>query len=841
MSAPAERIVGAPQVRVDAWGKVSGETRYVDDLRLPELWHGAAVRSPVARGRIRAIGRDPAFNWSRVTVVTAADLPGPNVVAMIADDHPILASGGVDFAAQAIVLIAAPDPLTLGAALAAVRLEIEELAPVLTVEDALSGAIAIHGADNVLAEHAIRHGDVEAGLASADRIITGTYRTGHQEHLYLEPNGVIAIPHAGGALEIVGSLQCPYYVHAALERALGLPAERIAVRQAPTGGAFGGKEDYPSVLALHAALLARACGHPVKIVHDRTEDMRATTKRHPSIVRHRTGVMADGTLVAADIDVLLDGGAYVTLSPVVLSRSILHATGVYRWPAARIRGRAVATNTPPNGAFRGFGAPQSLFAIERHMDRIALALGIEPLELRRRNLLRGGDRLPFGQELADHEIGARLVLERVLAVSGYERKRARRSRDSAPASGDAPAAGLRLAANGAERRAQADEPLRGVGLALYLHGGGFTGAGEERIMGRARVRFVPDPHAASGAVEVLVSNVEMGQGASTVLAMIAAEALGLPLERVRHPLPDTRVVPDSGPTVASRTTMIVGRIVVDACARMVRELADALARREGVEPGRVLARDGRLVVRGEAGDAAGDAAPSAAGERDLGDFASCAAWFAGAIGELVGEATYEPPPGLAWDEERYQGTAYKAYSWGADVAEVEVDPITWAVTPVRITSVVEIGRAINPVAAIGQVEGGQLQALGWGIMEEIKTEHGRYLNDRLATYIIPTALDAPAMEIELAELPYARGPYGAKGLGELPMDGGAAAFAAAIQDATGQFHDRIPVTPERMFALARAGDARTATGGDGNCGARDCGARDCGAADRGADGAGGAP
>ncbi len=800
MRAPELRIVGTPQVRIDAWGKVSGETRYVDDLRVPGAWHGGVVRSPAARGRIRAIHRDPAFDWSRVAVVTAVDLPGPNAVAMIAHDHPILAAGRVDFVAQAIVLIAAPDGATLQAALAAVRVEIEELPAVLTVEEALRCTIAIHEADNILAEHAIVHGDVEAALGRADRVIAGTYHTGYQEHLYLEPNGIIAFPGEAGAIEIVGSLQCPYYIHTALQHALGLPAEKIVVRQAPTGGAFGGKEDYPSVLALHAALLARACGRPVKIVHDRSEDIRATTKRHPAVVHHRTGVMSDGTLVAADIDVILDGGAYVTLSPVVLSRSILHAAGVYRWPAARIRGRAVATNTPPNGAFRGFGAPQSLFAIERQMDRIALELGLEPLELRRRNLLRAGDRLPFGQELAEHEIGAQLVLERALALSGYEGKRRRGHRRPVLASAaQVPESPAR--ADGA--RAATDEPLRGVGLALYLHGGGFTGAGEEKIMGRARVRFAPDEDGVGGAVEVLVSNVEMGQGASTALAMIAAEALGLPLDRVRHPHPDTAQVPDSGPTVASRTTMIVGRIVVDACAAMVRLLAGALARREGVEPRLVQARDGRLVVVNPAG-AAATANGAEGADRDLGSFETCATWHARAVGELVGEAIYQPSSDLVWDEQHYRGMAYKAYSWGADVAEVEVDPVTWTVRPVRITSVVEIGRAINPVAAIGQIEGGQLQALGWGIMEEIKTERGRYLNDRMATYIIPTSLDAPAIEVEITGMPYERGPFGAKGLGELPMDGGAGAFAAAIQDATGRFHDRIPITPERLHALAQA-------------------------------------
>ncbi len=775
MSAEKLHVVGTGPVRVDAWGKVSGRTRYVDDLHAPGAWLGATVRSPVARGRIRAIGRDPAFDWSQVVVVTAADILGPNVVAMITEDHPILASEQVHFVGEAVALLAAPDRITLQRALAAITLEIDERTPVLSVEEALRADRVIHGTDNVLAAYTIERGDPATAMARADRIIEGTYRTGYQEHLYLEPNGVIALPHADGAIEIVGSLQCPYYIHTAMMRALDLPAEKIIVKQAPTGGAFGGKEDYPSVIALHAALLARAAGRPVKIVYDRSEDIRATTKRHPSVVRHRTGVMADGTFVASEIDVVLDGGAYVTLSPVVLSRSILHAGGVYRWPDIRIRGRAVATNTPPNGAFRGFGAPQSLFAVERHVDRIARELGIEPLELRRRNMMRPGDGFAFGQTLREEELGAHLVLERVLALSGYEQKRAE---IGSPAR--------------AHTVADPDRPLRGVGLSLYLHGGGFTGAGEERIAGKARVVFEPDPGGDDGVIEVLVSNVEMGQGTTTMLAMLVAEGLGIGVERVRQAQPDTSRVPDSGPTVASRTTMVVGRIVLDACDAMAQRLRAALADREGVAAEAIHLQRGRFQ----------------SGGRDLGAFGACAAWFTREIGPLVGEAAYRPPPGLVWDEAHYQGTAYKAYSWGADVAEVEVDPATWTVKPVRITTVVEIGTVIHPILAAGQVEGGQFQAMGWGLMEEVKTQRGRYLNDRMATYIIPTPLDMPPIQVEMAELPYARGPFGAKGLGELPMDGGAPAFAAAVEHATGLFPDQIPVTPERLHELAGARDAR---------------------------------
>ena len=748
-------LIGTSPVRLDGWEKVSGEARYVDDLSIPGMWVGGTVRSPVASGKIVALRRDPSFDFSRVVVVTASELPGPNVVAMIREDHPVLAADRVRFVAEPIALVAAPDKPTLAAALTAIEVDIQPGEPVLTIEDALAGKGPVWGDDNILAEYGIGSGDLEAGFAEADLIVEGTYRTGHQEHLYLETNGMVAVPRGDGGVEVIGSLQCPYYVLNALTRALSLPPEKVIVRQVATGGAFGGKEDFPSVPAAHAATLALRARHPVKIVYERTEDIRATTKRHPSRVHVRTGVKRDGTLVAADIDVVLDGGAYTTLSPVVLSRAILHAGGPYRIPNVAIRGRAVATHTAPNGAFRGFGAPQTLFAIERHMDRIASRVGVDPVTVRRRNLLTTGDQLPCGQIL--HEpVAAGLVLDRALALSDYEGKRGKRS----------PSANART--------------LTGVGLSVYYHGGGFTGGGEERIRGKASVRFSRE-----GRIEILVSNVEMGQGATTVLCMIAAQALGLPLEMVTHPYPDTSRVPDTGPTVASRTTMIVGKIVVDACDALAAKLRAHLAREHGAEERAIRFADGSWW----------------AADRQLGSFRECGLRYLDAAGPLVGDATYRSPEGLRWDEENFRGDAYKSYSWGADVVEVEVDRDTLEIRPLRATVVVEIGRAINPVLAVGQVEGGTLQALGWGYLEEIKMDAGRYLNDRVTTYIIPTTLDAPAMQVELAEFPYERGPFGAKGLGELPMDGGAPALAAAVEDATQIFAARIPITPERLLRL----------------------------------------
>jgi CO/xanthine dehydrogenase Mo-binding subunit len=737
-------LIGSSKIRVDAWARVSGAARYVDDLPSQGMWHGGTVRSPVPRGRLRSIHFDPAFDWSEVTVATARDLPGPNAVAMIRDDHPILADREVRFAFEPVALIAAPDRETLEAAMMAVRVEIDEEPPVLTIEASLKQNIIIWGEDNTISEYRIRDGDLAAGLAQADRVIEGTYRTGHQEHLYLEPNGMIAIPREDGVIEVVGSLQCPYYIHRALANGLGLAPDQVVVRQAATGGAFGGKEDFPSVLALHASVLALRAGHPVKMVYERSEDIRSTTKRHPSLVRCRTGVMNDGHLVATEIDLVLDGGAYTTLSPVVLSRSILHATGAYRIPNVSIRGRVVATNTAPNGAFRGFGTPQSIFAAERQMDRIAAELGIDPYDLRRKNILRDGDRLPFGQILKG-TVGASLVLERTAELSGYRKKR-----ESLPTDRD-------------------ERTQRGIGLSLYFHGGGFTGEGEERIAGKVAVRFDE-----GGMLEILTSNVEMGQGASTVLCMIAAQALNVPIEKVRHVDPDTSIVPNSGPTVASRTVMIVGRILIDACNDLLARLQQGQSGRSDQETG----EDSHL---------GGDA------------FLKAASRFVKENGPLRGEATYSPPPGQRWDEETYRGDAYKAYSWGADVVEVEVDRETHEVRPVKVTVVVEIGRAINPVLAVGQVEGGTLQALGYGYMEEIKLAKGQYLNDRMTTYIIPTSLDVSDFEVEIAEIPYEHGPFGAKGLGELPMDGGAPALVAAIDHATGLFTTEIPMTPEKIL------------------------------------------
>ena len=372
------RIVGAPAPRKEGVDKLLGRARYVDDIEREGMWYGATVRSTIPRGLIRSIGFDRRIDWSEFTVVTAADIPGENHIQLIVADQPCLADGQVNHCDEAILLLAHPDKHKLREAADAVRIEYEPLPPIFTIEESERQDQIVWGKDNLIKSFLLEKGNVDSVWQSAAHIVEGEYRTGAQEHLYIENNGIIAEWSAETGVTVWGSLQCPYYVHKTLIKIFDLPDEKVRVVQTETGGAFGGKEDYPSTLASHAALLAMKSGHPVKMVYDRMEDLAATTKRHPSRTRHRTALDKDGKLLAMEIDLATDGGAYATLSSTVLSRATLHAPGPYSCPNVRVRAQSWATNNVPYGAFRGFGAPQAIFALERHMDEIAAALEHRP-------------------------------------------------------------------------------------------------------------------------------------------------------------------------------------------------------------------------------------------------------------------------------------------------------------------------------------------------------------------------------------------------------------------------------------------------------------------------------
>jgi CO/xanthine dehydrogenase Mo-binding subunit len=704
---PRPRAVGANVDRKEGADKVTGAARYLDDLPFPDALFARTIRSTIPAGEISDIRF--AFDPSGYVIVDSRDIPGRNVVALIDDDQPCLADRTIRHVAEPILLLAHADRDRLQQA------EIHiDYRPSTPNYDAERSAVTFK-------QIAIDKGDVDRGMAAADLIVEGEYRVGHQEQLYIETNGMVAVPGPAGAITVFGSMQCPYYVHRSLKVLLGLPEDKVRVVQCETGGGFGGKEEYPSMIAGHAALLALKAGRPVKLVYDRVEDMLATTKRHPAVIRHRTGVTRDGRLTAMSIDAIFDGGAYATLSGVVLSRGLIHASGPYRCDHVRIRGRATMTNTPPNGAFRGFGAPQTQFATEVHMDRIAERLGIDPVRIREVNALTRGDTTATGQRLGA-DCSALMVLKEAVTRTDFLR-----------------------------RRRQLRGTNRGLGLSLFFHGSGFTGAGEVRLASKVSLALT------DRGVRILVGSTEIGQGTRTMLAQIVADTLAIPYEAVDVNAADTGEVPDSGPTVASRTCMIVGRLLQRAAEDMRRRLGSA-------SPREYFRKHGPLVIT----------------------------------------TAYDKPPHISWNDTTYQGDAYESYGWACDVAEVEVDPVTWQVKPVAFTTVHEIGKAIHPILALGQIEGGSSQGIGYALLEEVVMRDGRMVNNQLTNYIIPTTLDTPPIDAVILENPFEGGPFGAKGVGEMPIDGPAPAVVNALRHAGFDIRE-IPATPEKIMAASPIG------------------------------------
>ena len=724
--------------------KLTGRERYVDDLPAGSCWWGATVRSPAPRGRIRAIRFGSGVDWSEFVVVDASDVPGSNSIRHIVNDQPALARDTVRHVYEPVLLLAHPLRRMARRAVREVEVAIDPEPPVLDFRTPPTPDQIQHADDNVLGRVCIDKGDVDRAFASAAHRVEGVYETGAQDHVYLETQGMLAWVE-GGVVCVQGSMQCPYFVHAALMHALGRSAQQVRVIQAATGGGFGGKEDFPSVIGVHAALLALKAERPVKLIYDRSEDLQATTKRHPSRIRHRTALDASGRLLGREIEILLDGGAYTTLSPVVLSRTAIHAAGPYACENVRVRGRVMLSNAVPFGAFRGFGAPQAHFAGERHMDVLAAALGIEPEALRRRNLLRDGETTATGQTI-DDGVDRVALQDRALELAEYPAKRE------------------------VHRAFNQSHPYlrRGVGLASFFHGAGFTGLGEDELDSRLQVAGLPD-----GRVEVLAASTEMGQGTTTILAKLAADRLRIDPERVEIARPDTARVLDSGPTVASRTAMVVGKLLEDAC--------DDLRRRVGLTPG-------------------------ASGEEVS---AAIVAWNrAHPNARLLGEARYRRPTEGSWDPDRHRGTAYGAYSWATQVAEVEVDLRTYAARVLDFVSVHDAGRILHEQLARGQVQGGVAQSIGWALLEECVWNRGALENHHLSTYAVPTSCDIPAIRVEFRESPYPHGGQGAKGLGELPADGPAAAIANAIAAATRSDPRSVPLTPARLMAvIERVGSA----------------------------------
>jgi CO/xanthine dehydrogenase Mo-binding subunit len=740
--------IGTAVPRVDAVDKVRGEARFADDLAFPGMLYGKVIRSDVPHAHIRCIDLSAVSRHPHVvSTVTAEDIPGENVVHVIYDDQPALAAGLVRYVGEPIALVATETRNATTAVEKLAKIDYEKIPPVTDPLEALkpdAPAVAVPGAveepPNLFNVMRLRKGDIKRGFAQAEVIVEGRYRTGYQEHAYLETQGMIAMPEENGAFAIYGSMQCPFYVQAAVARVLGLPLTKVRVMQTATGGAFGGKEDVPSQIACLAALLAWKSRQAVKLVLSRKEDILTTSKRHPSIVHYRSGAKADGTLTAVEVDFIYDAGAYQTLSSAVLWRGLITAAGPYRVPNVKIDGRSVATNTIPCGAFRGFGSPQVIFPHESQMDLLAERLGIDRLEIRRRNALREGDETATGQHLVE-SVGVYETIEQARSIAKWS---------------------TRLRSIEQFNR-QARNLRRGLGISTVMYGVGLGGKAPFLDKAGAYMKLEAD-----GSVSLAVGTVEMGQGLSTALLQIASEALNIPVERLHFAPIDTSRVPDSGPTVASRGTIMSGLAILDA-ARKLNDRIRRVAQELGISPERTSDR--------------------------LEEIAQ-AFWHRNLDPATEGWAHAEP---VDWDPETGLGNPYAVYAYATHIAEVEVSTTTGEISVKGWVAVHDSGRILNRQTAAGQVEGGIAQGIGLAVMEEIPQKDGRLTVNGLTTYRIPTVRDAASqIDIAFVEASYSAGPFGAKGIGEVPLMAAHAAVSRAIAHAISKPIDTYPLTPQRI-------------------------------------------
>ena len=694
-------------VRVDAVQKARGEAKYVCDMTLPDMQYAYMVRSTIARGRIKAI-HVPELP-AGYHFISAKDIPaqGKNELWMIAKDWRCFAEDYVLYVGETIGLVVGPDRGVLKRLKAQIKIDYEEQTPAVTIDDGIhcvGGPMFPEKNSNVMCELFCEKGrPMDEVFAEADEVFEETIETPYQEHVHLETNSAIA-DMEDGKFVFYASAQCPFYIRKSVAGLLGIPYEDIIVRQCTTGGAFGGKEHFPDVLCGALLVAENKLRKPIKLVFDREEDTQFSVKRHPSKCIYKTAVK-DGKITGVYGHIYYNCGAYLSSSYVVLQRGVFHGNGVYTFDNTYLKGEGMGTNMFPSCAFRGFGAPQTIFAIETHLDHLARHLGVDPLEFKMQYIAKRGDETTTNGHIIE-EVKLPEMLEVVTREADYWRK----AKEYKPGCG------------------------RGIGIAMYNHGGAFTGNGEQAII-KAHARLVKT----GDRVSIQVGSTEMGQGFKTSLRKICAATLGVSIDQIEYLDPDTSKVVDSGPTAASRSTMVVGRLVERAAQEMKARW-------------------------------------------DEGDFTT--------------EVEYEHPDGYPWDQDTFRGDAYLGYGWGVACVEVEVDRLTNEVKTVGIWSSHEIGKAIDELIVHGQINGGILQSLGYGAMEKLEVKNGHFKQKSMSDYVIPTSMDFPKQFYHIQENPYPWGPYGAKGMGELVFNGASAADVDAVERALNTRFTSIPIPPE---------------------------------------------
>ena len=781
--------IGKPLPRPDAVEKVTGKAMYADDFRFEGMLYAAALRSAYPHARILDIDTQEAQALPGVhAVLTYRDVPGDPRHGLVENDWPVFAGGDYParYVGDPIALAVAESEELARQALGLIRVDYEPL-PAVTdpVSARLPDAPVLHPDrpdGNLLKHIKVRHGDVAQGFAQADVIVERTYRTPMTEHAFLEPECSIGVPAGYDAehakLTVYVGSQIPYSDRHQVAKSLSLADEEVRIRGTVMGGGFGGKEDITG--QIHAALAAQITGRPVKILYSREESLRVHPKRHATIIRVRTGATRDGILTAVEAELYGDSGAYASLGDKVMTRATTHATGPYAVPNAKIDCYAMYTNNAPCGAFRGFGVTQSAFAVESNMDILARELGIDPIELRRKNALRVGATTATGQTLRE-SVG---LLECLSRVEGAVRT----DRDSASP--------WQPWQEGAKRYAW--------GVAAGYKNTGLGGGAPDKA--EAEVEVFPD-----GRAEVRISSAELGQNLVGVLAACTAEELGLPFERVSVLVMDTDRAPDGGPTTASRQTYVSGNAARLAAASMREQMQAVLAEKYDVPPEVIAFHEGlayvdeaRLArVRGAGnGHAPGD--PRPAGTRFT-------LTFAEAVQALIAEGRAPALRHEYWAPKTQPlgtgGDMHFAFSYAVHAALVSVDAETGEVAVEKVITAHDVGRAINPLSLSGQVEGGIVMGMGNALTEHYIVENGVPWTQHLGQYKMPGIKLAPQMENYFVEDATADGPYGAKGVGEISSIPISPAIANAVCNAVGVRSLALPLDQDALLLAMRRGAA----------------------------------
>ncbi|MEI7527906.1 MAG: xanthine dehydrogenase family protein molybdopterin-binding subunit [Elusimicrobiota bacterium] len=750
--------VGKSLPRKDALIKATGAAQYAADRDFAGMLYAAAVRSPRPRIKILSISdakarRVPGY----VTLVTYRDIKGVNKWPVVMHDYPFLPEKEARFAGETIALVVAKTAGAAKRAAALVELKYKELPFVADPLKALEkGSVKIHGTDNVFSSFVIKKGSVDEAFKKAAFTAEGEFATNYQVHAYLETQGAIALPEPGGGMTVHSTTQCPFYILDAVAAALAQPYHKIKILQTVTGGGFGGKEDVPALVASHAAICAAKVGKPVKLIYGRKEDFQSMSKRHPGWAKVAYAADKNGRITACRVKYVLDGGAYSTLSPIVLWRGTVHAAGPYKIANVDIKTYAAATNKVPCGAFRGFGQPQICFAQESLIDELAEKIGMDPVQFRLNNLLEPGDKTVTGQKL-NSSCGLKEIVQAVRRRSGWAKK----VKNGGAAAGN-------------------PDVVTGIGFSATYYGVGLGAGGRYLDRAGAMVNIYKD-----SSVSVSVGNAEMGQGALTVLAQIAAETLNAPYEGVKVEEVDSSKVPDSGPTVASRTTLMSGNAIVDAATplreRIFKTAFDLLVA-AGADASKPMTAGGGVFSMG------GKSV----------EFKPVAAECWRRRLKMCEQGWYTAPR-TSFKNEDGQGDAYVIYSYSANAAEVEVDLKTGVLKVKKIWAAYDVGRIVNPRLAAGQAQGGILQGMSWAVYENLVYKNGIMVNPNFTDYVIATTADKPEYDITFIEKPYKDGPYHAKGMGEVPLIGVAPAIANAVKNACGARVTSVPLLPEKIW------------------------------------------